>query len=116
MFGTKYKKGMFLIVKEGRGWTFASIMLILVSREEVIFIVKLHQSTYLHSCGLYQVQHRDTGSNDVVCVVYSKLMDFCPLLSYKVDGRYMINRSVQARGTARTTRAALGARESCARS
>ena len=69
MFGTKYKKGMFLIVKEGRGWTFASIMLILVSREEVIFIVKLHQSTYLHSCGLYQVQHRDTGSNDVVYVV-----------------------------------------------
>lgn len=88
VFGTKYRKGMYVVMKLAESWTFACIILVLVAGETVYFVVKQCQSTYHHNYGLYEVNY-DTNAN-VVCIQYEDLADYFPLTAYRVRGSEMI--------------------------
>lgn len=91
VFGTKYQKGQFLIVKtDGNGkWTFAKILLVLVQGDEVHFVVKQYVSTFLPDYSIYRIAAGDDDL-DVVCVKYNDVLDYYPLLSYKILGSYFV--------------------------
>jgi len=87
IFGTNYKKDMFIIVQidGSEEWTFARILLALVNQGKVNFVAKRYKSTFVAEYGIYEVTDTDIDTS-VVCVNYDKLLDYYPLLSYKVTG------------------------------
>ena len=94
VFGTSYKKGMYVLLKDAAGnWTFSCLLLVIVSQShrKVYFLVRPCQSTFLCKLGLYKIHdERQSGDSSVVCVSYCDLVDYCPLASYKVGGCKMI--------------------------
>ena len=94
VFGTCYKKGMYVLVKDTTGtcgWAFSMLLLVLVSDRKVYFLVRPCQSTFLCKLGLYKIfDEGQCGDSDVICVPYCDLADYCPLASYKVGGCRMI--------------------------
>ncbi|XP_030833875.1 uncharacterized protein LOC764597 isoform X1 [Strongylocentrotus purpuratus] len=88
VFGTRYRKGMYVVVKHAKSWTFACILLVLVSGETVNFVARQCQYTYHIKYGLYEV-YSDSNSN-VVCIEFKGLADYFPLTAYRIRGSEMI--------------------------
>lgn len=88
VFGTRYRKGMYVVVKHAKLWTFACILLVLVSGETVNFVARQCQYTYHYKYGLYEV-YSDSNSN-VVCIEFTGLADYFPLTAYRIRGSEMI--------------------------
>ena len=90
VFGTRYKKGMYLMARTGEtDWTFGKMLFSLVFEEEVNFVVRLCESCYLADYGIYEVRNVDIASS-VVCVTYSNLVDYYPLSSYRKGRSHFI--------------------------
>ena len=87
VFGTKYTKDMYVLIKSANAWSFGCILLVLL-RDQVYFLVRQWESTCLHEYGVYQL-HKDEESS-VECVPYSSLMDYFPLSAYSVRGKTLI--------------------------
>ncbi|XP_071847914.1 uncharacterized protein [Apostichopus japonicus] len=90
MFGTKYKKGMFLLLAGDNGTIkFASLLLVLLSQGCVYFVVRNHSHHYLSDYGIYEI---DTSLNEsvVTCVPFKIILDHYPLLGYRVNGVTMV--------------------------
>lgn len=89
VFGTRYKKGMFLLVGVDNGsLKFASLLLVLLSRGNVYFVVKHHPSHYLCNYGVHEIN--TIAESDTVCVPFSSLLDYYPLSAYRVNGLAMV--------------------------
>lgn len=86
--GTSYKKGLFLVLKNGEWTEFGELLIILIQNDAAVyFVMEMYKADYHSEYHLYTVIKQSTR---VQCLSSNDLVEFYPLSSYIVNGYQFI--------------------------